>query len=112
MAIEIRTILVPVDFSESARAVIEWSGAKRPTSLRHDAAEAILIGLWGALELGWLAELPQELTSVLDLIEDVEATRGREAGVIERDDTRAEVEEWAQRHRAVDVERRHAVGVS
>jgi hypothetical protein len=44
-----------------ARAVIEWSGAKRPTSLRHDAAEAILIGLWGAVELGWLAELPREL---------------------------------------------------
>jgi hypothetical protein len=28
-----------------ARRVIEWSGAARPTSLRHDAAEAILIGL-------------------------------------------------------------------
>jgi hypothetical protein len=41
-----------------ARRVIEWSGAKRPTSLRHDAAEAILIGLWGVLELGWLAESP------------------------------------------------------
>jgi hypothetical protein len=26
-----------------ARRVIEWSGAARPTSLRHDAAEAILI---------------------------------------------------------------------
>ncbi len=37
-----------------ARRVITWSGAPRPTSLRHDAAEAILIGLWGALELGWL----------------------------------------------------------
>lgn len=29
-----------------ARDFIEQSGAKRPTSLRHDAAEAILIGLW------------------------------------------------------------------
>jgi hypothetical protein len=31
-----------------ARRVIAWSGAARPTSLRHDAAEAILIGLWVA----------------------------------------------------------------
>ena len=37
-----------------ARRVIEWSGAPRPTSLRHDAAEAILIGLWGVIEAGWL----------------------------------------------------------
>jgi hypothetical protein len=29
-----------------ARDVIERSGAKRPTSLRHDAAEAILVGTW------------------------------------------------------------------
>ncbi|NLX12442.1 MAG: hypothetical protein GXY44_02145 [Phycisphaerales bacterium] len=28
-----------------ARRVIEWSETPRPTSLRHDAAEAILIGL-------------------------------------------------------------------
>jgi hypothetical protein len=46
---------------ELARRVIDWSAAKRPTSLRHDAAEAILIGLWGVLELGWLAELPPGL---------------------------------------------------
>ncbi len=44
-----------------ARAVIEWSGATRPTSLRHDAAEAILIGLWGVVELGWLEEVPAAL---------------------------------------------------
>jgi hypothetical protein len=44
-----------------ARRVIEWSGAARPTSLRHDAAEAILIGLWGVLHLGWLDRLPPEL---------------------------------------------------
>ena len=44
-----------------ARKVIEWSGAKRPTSLRHDAAEAILIGLWGVVTAGWLTELPAEL---------------------------------------------------
>lgn len=44
-----------------ARKVIEWSGAKRPTSLRHDAAEAILTGLWGVLDIGWLKELPAEI---------------------------------------------------
>lgn len=44
-----------------ARRVIDWSGAPRPTSLRHDAAEAILIGLWGVLEVGWLESLPAAL---------------------------------------------------
>jgi len=33
---------------ELAREVIERSGAKRPTSLRHDAAEAILVGAWAS----------------------------------------------------------------
>ncbi|QDV33938.1 hypothetical protein [Tautonia plasticadhaerens] len=41
-----------------ARRVIDWSGAPRPTSLRHDAAEAILIGLWGVIDAGWLEEPP------------------------------------------------------
>jgi hypothetical protein len=49
------------DADALARLVIAWSGATRPTSLRHDAAEAVLIGLWGALELGWLEGLPPEL---------------------------------------------------
>ncbi|ETW94106.1 MAG: hypothetical protein ETSY2_50325, partial [Candidatus Entotheonella gemina] len=40
-----------------AKRVIAWSHARRPTSLRDDAAEAILIGLWGALEVGWLTGL-------------------------------------------------------
>ncbi len=44
-----------------ARRVIRWSGAAGPTSLRHDAAEAILVGLWGVLQLGWLEKLPGEL---------------------------------------------------
>jgi hypothetical protein len=44
---------------EIARKVIEWSEAPRPTSLRHDAAEAILVGLWGVLELGWLPAVPR-----------------------------------------------------
>lgn len=41
-----------------ARRVIEWSGAARPTSLRHDAAEAILVGLWGVIRAGWLEGIP------------------------------------------------------
>lgn len=41
-----------------AREVIAASGLSRPTSLRHDAAEAILIGLWGALRLGWCERPP------------------------------------------------------
>jgi hypothetical protein len=44
-----------------ARGVIEWSGAPRATALRHDAAEAILTGLWGVLDAGWLAALPAAL---------------------------------------------------
>lgn len=44
-----------------ARRVIHACGAAKPTSLRHDAAEAVLVGLWGLLEVGWLAQLPAEL---------------------------------------------------
>ena len=44
-----------------ARRIIEWSGAARPTSLRHDAAEAILVGFWAVLQVGWLDGVPQEL---------------------------------------------------
>lgn len=44
-----------------ARAVIAWSGARAPTSLRHDAAEAILVGLWAVLACGWLPERPDAL---------------------------------------------------
>lgn len=44
-----------------ARKVIDWSGAPRPTSLRHDAAEAILLGLWALLEAGWLEAVPAEV---------------------------------------------------
>lgn len=42
---------------ELARRVIAWSDAPRPTSLRHDAAEAVLIGLWGVQRVGWLTTL-------------------------------------------------------
>lgn len=44
-----------------ARRVIDWSDAPRPTSLRHDAAEAVLVGLWGVLRVGWLDGLPPTL---------------------------------------------------
>jgi len=45
----------------AARRVVEWSDAARPTSLRHDAAEAILIGLWGVIDVGWLPGVPKAL---------------------------------------------------
>lgn len=41
-----------------ARRVIENAPhAPRPTSLRHDAAEAVLVGLWGVVRLGWRAAM-------------------------------------------------------
>jgi hypothetical protein len=44
-----------------ARSVITWSAAPEPTSLRHDAAEAILAGLWGVDKLGWLSAQPADI---------------------------------------------------
>ncbi len=44
-----------------ARRAIAFGEGPRPTSLRHDAAEAILIGLYGALSAGWIRRLPPEL---------------------------------------------------
>lgn len=41
-----------------ARRVIAWSGAPRPTSLTHDAAEAVLVGLWASVSIGWLDAIP------------------------------------------------------
>ena len=38
---------------DAAYEVIDWSGLSRPHSLTHDAAEAILIGLWGVRRRGW-----------------------------------------------------------
>jgi hypothetical protein len=46
---------------ELARRVIDWSDAPRPTALRHDTAEAILVGLWAVHALGWLRAWPAEL---------------------------------------------------
>lgn len=44
-----------------ARRIIAWSGLTRPTALRHDAAEAIAMGMWAALESALVDELPDEL---------------------------------------------------
>ncbi len=44
-----------------ARRVIAWSHKAQPASMRHDTAEAILAGLWGVLEVGWLKKLPAEV---------------------------------------------------
>jgi hypothetical protein len=44
-----------------ARRVIEWSGAKRPTSLTHDAAEAVLVGFYAVLRLGWIEKPPFDM---------------------------------------------------
>jgi len=44
-----------------ARRIITWSGLPGPTSLKHDAAEAVLIGMWAVLDAGWLQELPREI---------------------------------------------------
>jgi len=41
-----------------ARRVIEWSSVAQPSTLRNDTAEAVLIGLWGVLHVGWLAGAP------------------------------------------------------
>lgn len=44
-----------------AKKVIIWSGIHNPTAMRHDTAEAILVGLWGVLKVGWLSEVPTEI---------------------------------------------------
>jgi len=41
-----------------ARQAITQLGGKNPTTLRHDTAEAILIGLYGLLQLDWLDSWP------------------------------------------------------
>ena len=44
-----------------AREVIAWSGGVPPATLEPEAAAAILIGLWGAVRLGWLPGIPTPL---------------------------------------------------
>ncbi len=41
-----------------AHAIAAWSGVKGLTSLSTDAAEAVLVGLWGVLAVGWLDAVP------------------------------------------------------
>lgn len=57
-------VLAKQHAGDLARRVIAWSEASRPTSLRHDAAEAILVGLWGVLEVGWLEEIPADVRRI------------------------------------------------
>jgi len=47
--------------NDLARRVITGSGLPRPKALRHDTAEAVLIGLWAALDIGLLKKIPEEL---------------------------------------------------
>ena len=43
-----------------ARKIIEWSGASRPKSdLKHDVAEAILLGMYGSIKVGLLERRPE-----------------------------------------------------
>lgn len=44
-----------------ALKVIDWCGLPRPASLRHDAAEAILVGLWSLKNIGWVENFPDFL---------------------------------------------------
>ena len=44
-----------------ATSIIDWSECSKATSLRHDAAEAICLGLYTVLNLGWLKELPEPI---------------------------------------------------
>lgn len=48
--------------TQFALDAIDALDAPKPTSLRHDAAEAICIGVWGLLEVGWLLDLPRALS--------------------------------------------------
>jgi hypothetical protein len=47
--------------NDLAKQVIIVSGLPRPTALRHDTAEAVLIGLWAVLDIGWLKKIPEVL---------------------------------------------------
>lgn len=42
-----------------ARRVIEWSKIPKPATLRHDAAEAVLAGLWGVHAAGLISAFPE-----------------------------------------------------
>lgn len=42
-----------------ASRIIANLSDRQPTALRHDTAEAVLVGTFGLLELGWLEKLPE-----------------------------------------------------
>ena len=44
-----------------ARRIIEWSKLSSPSSLRHDAAEAICLGMCAAINHGWLEQFPKDI---------------------------------------------------
>ena len=46
---------------ELARAAVVHLGGTAPPTLRHDAAEAVLIGVWGLRTLGWISAWPPGL---------------------------------------------------
>ena len=46
---------------EAARRVAAWSGLPGPTSMNHNAAEAVMAGFLGLLRLGWLESIPLAL---------------------------------------------------
>lgn len=64
-----KTILLPRESRNSETAkqsaihlsqqIISESGAASHNSPTHDAAEAILIGIWGTFISGWIAKLPE-----------------------------------------------------
>lgn len=41
---------------EKAREIIEDAGLSQPKRLKHDAAEAIMIGYWACLQAGWIKD--------------------------------------------------------
>lgn len=48
-------VLAKQEADRLARRIIAERNGKKPTSLRHDTAEAILLGYFALQELGWLA---------------------------------------------------------
>ena len=49
-----------IDYAER---VILWSECPKPTSLRHDAAEAVCLGFFMVMQLGWLPRIPEEMVA-------------------------------------------------
>lgn len=45
----------------AAKLMIDWSGIRRPSSLTHDAAEAVMVGMYGVLAAGWIDSPPPGL---------------------------------------------------